>query len=165
MVVQRRRRTALLADAFAPGSSQGVVPTMKHFPGSGSRPGTPTRPWSRSRPRRRALAPGLRPYRTAIGHRIPLIMLSNATYPAYDAPQRGRLVARDRGDTAPRSSGFTGVTITDSLDGTAGARPLDPRRCLRAAKAGTDMILLTGSEASTRGVFATLLSPGRRRGG
>ena len=32
-----------------------------------------------------ALASGLLPYRAAIGHDIPMIMLSNATYTAYDA--------------------------------------------------------------------------------
>ena len=35
-----------------------------------------------------ALAAGLRPYRTAIEHDIPLIMLSNATYTAYDPATR-----------------------------------------------------------------------------
>jgi beta-N-acetylhexosaminidase len=55
--------------------------------------------------------------------------------------------------------GFTGVTITDSLDGTALARGLSTRLlAVRAARAGTDMILLTGSEASTRAAYATLLS-------
>ena len=50
--------------------------------------------------------------------------------------------------------GFTGVTITDSLTGTAHARGR-PVSALAAgaARAGTDMILLTGSEASTRATF------------
>ena len=52
-----------------------------------------------------------------------MIMLSNATYTAYDPGQCRRLVARDREHAAPRDDlGFTGVTITDSLDGTAHAR-------------------------------------------
>jgi beta-N-acetylhexosaminidase len=54
--------------------------------------------------------------------------------------------------------GFNGVTITDSLDGTALARGLSTRSlAIRAARAGTDMILLTGSEASTRSVYASLM--------
>ena len=55
--------------------------------------------------------------------------------------------------------GFRGVTITDSLDGAALARGV-PTRVLadRAARAGTDMILVTGSEATSRGVFRTLLA-------
>jgi beta-N-acetylhexosaminidase len=54
--------------------------------------------------------------------------------------------------------GFTGVTITDSLDGTAHARGLSDRTlAIRVANAGTDMILITGSEATSRGVYASLL--------
>jgi beta-N-acetylhexosaminidase len=54
--------------------------------------------------------------------------------------------------------GFRGVTMTDSLDGTALARGLSTRSlAIRAARAGTDMILSTGSEASTRSVYAALL--------
>jgi len=50
------------------------------------------------------------------------------------------------------------VTITDSLDGAAHARgiPTDPL-AIRAAKAGTDLILLTGSEASSRSVYRSLV--------
>ena len=50
------------------------------------------------------------------------------------------------------------MTITDSLDGTGGARGLSTRLlAFRAARAGTDMILTTGSEATSRAVYATLL--------
>ena len=78
-------KTALLADAFATGlESKGVVPSMKHFPGlafatRNTDAYAVTIGMSRLR-----LAPGLKPYRTAISHHIPMIMLSNATYPAYD---------------------------------------------------------------------------------
>ena len=50
------------------------------------------------------------------------------------------------------------MTITDSLDGAAHTRgiPTDPL-AVRAAKAGTDMLLLTGSEASSRSVYRSLL--------
>ena len=108
------------------------------------------------------LAPGLKPYRTAVGHHIPMIMLSNATYPAYDpvnaagwSPAINRLL---RGEL-----GFTGVTITDSLTGTAHARgrPVSAFAA-GAARAGTDMILLTGSEASTRATYASLLAAARQ---
>jgi beta-N-acetylhexosaminidase len=58
--------------------------------------------------------------------------------------------------------GFTGVTITDSLDGTAHARGLSTQLlALRATLAGTDMILTTGSEATSRKVYATLLAKAR----
>jgi beta-glucosidase-like glycosyl hydrolase len=55
--------------------------------------------------------------------------------------------------------GFTGVTITDSLNGTANARGTTVR-CLAtfAARAGTDMILMTGSERSSAWLYGQLLA-------
>src|SRR5258706_1243406 len=151
--------TALLADAFASGlESKGVAPAMKHFPGIGFATRNTDAYVVVIRASRAALAPGLLPYRAAIRHAIPLIMLSNATYPAYDA-RNGAGWSHAIGVTLLRHDlGFAGVTITDSLDGTAKARGLWTRvLAVSAARAGTDMILTTGSEASTRGVYATLL--------
>jgi len=76
-------RTARLADAFASGlESTGVVPTMKHFPGIGFATRNTDTHVVTITASRAALDPGLLPYRTAISHHIPLIMLSNATYSA-----------------------------------------------------------------------------------
>jgi len=152
-------RTALMADAFASGlESKGVAPAMKHFPGIGFATWNTDAYVVTIRASRAALAPGLLPYRIAIRHAIPLIMLSNATYPAYD-PRNAAGWSHAIGVTLLRHDlGFSGVTITDSLDGTAKARGLWTRvLAVSAARAGTDMILTTGSEASTRGVYATLL--------
>jgi beta-N-acetylhexosaminidase len=132
---------------------------MKHFPGlafatRNTDASVVTIAMSKTR-----LAPGLKPYQTAIGHHIPLIMLSNATYPAYDRVNAAGW-SRAISTTLLRGGmGFKGVTITDSLTGTARARGVSPSSlAFRAARAGTDMILLTGSEVSTRGVFASLLT-------
>ncbi|HEX3427400.1 MAG TPA: glycoside hydrolase family 3 N-terminal domain-containing protein [Candidatus Limnocylindrales bacterium] len=151
--------TASLADAFATGlESGGVDPAMKHFPGIGFATRNTDASVVTIAASPTALSPGLRPYRLAIGHRIPLIMLSNATYPAWDAVNAAGW-SRAIGQTLLRQGlGFTGVTITDSLDGTAAARGLTTRLlAVRAARAGTDMILTTGSEVQTRAVYATLL--------
>ena len=151
--------TASLADAFASGlDSKAVLPTMKHFPGIGFATKNTDAYVVTITASTAALGPGLLPYRTAIGHEIPLIMLSNATYSAYDAANaagwsRAIVVTLLRDDL-----GFKGVTITDSLDGTAHARGVSTRSlAILAAKAGTDMILLTGSEATTSSVYKTLL--------
>ena len=152
-------RTALLADAFASGLESGhVAPTMKHFPGLGFATRNTDAYVVSITASRAGLAAGLLPYRTAIGHHIPLIMLSNATYTAYD-PRNGAGWSHAIAVTLLRSDlGFRGVTITDSLDGAARARGLWPRvLAVSAARAGADMILTTGSEASTRTVYATLL--------
>jgi beta-N-acetylhexosaminidase len=150
--------TATLSDAFASGlESKGVLATMKHFPGIGFATQNTDSNVVTIKASRAALAPGLLPYRTAIGHDVPLIMLSNATYTAYDAVHAAgwsrAIVSLLRDDL-----GFAGVTITDSLDGTAHARGVSTRSlAIRVAQAGTDMILVTGSEASTRTVYSTLM--------
>lgn len=151
--------TALLADTFATGlESKDVLPTMKHFPGIGFATQNTDAYVVTITASKTALAPGLRPYQTAISHDIPLIMLSNATYTAYDSIHAAGWSPAIAVTLLRRDLGFTGVTITDSLDGTAHARGLSTRSlAIRAAKAGTDMILLTGSEASTRTVYETLL--------
>ena len=152
-------RTAALADAFASGlESAHVAPSMKHFPGIGFATRNTDAYVVTITASRAALAAGLLPYQLAIGHHVPLIMLSNATYPAYDAHNAAGW-SHAIGTTLLRDElGFTGVTITDSLDGTAKARGLWTRvLAVSAARAGTDMILTTGSELSTSGVYATLL--------
>ena len=157
--------TSTLSNAFAHGLEvAGDVPVMKHFPGIGlatentdssvvTLTATPT-----------DLAPGLQPYTTAIGHGLPMIMLSNATYTAFD-PDNGAGWSRAIGKGLLRDQlGFRGVTITDSLSGTAKARGIAVASlAIRAAIAGTDMILVTGSEASTQATFLSLLAAARAR--
>ena len=153
-------RTAALSDAFATGlETGGEIPSMKHFPGLGYATLNTDTHMVSIRVSKTALAPGLLPYRTAIAHGIPLIMLSNATYSAYD-PYAAAGWSPALNTTLLRGTlGFRGVTITDALDGTAAARGYTAAHlAYRAAKAGTDMILITGSEATSRGVFATLLA-------
>jgi beta-N-acetylhexosaminidase len=156
-------RTARLADAFASGlASRGVLATMKHFPGIGLATRNTDRFVDIIRVPKAALRPDLRPFRKAIANGIPMIMLSNATYTAYDrrnAAGWSRAIA----DRLLRDElGFDGVSITDSLNGTAHARGVTVKPlALRAARAGTDMILVTGSERSTSRLYAWLLAKAR----
>ena len=153
------RKTSRRANAFALGlGDRGVLASMKHFPGLGFAKKNTDDFVVHIGATESQLAPGLKPYRRAVANGVPLVMLSNALYPAYDRSHAAGWshaigTALLRGDL-----GFKGVTITDSLDGAAGARgiPTNPL-ALKAAKAGTDMLLLTGSEASARSVFHTLL--------
>jgi beta-N-acetylhexosaminidase len=156
-------RTALLADAFASGLlSAGVDPSMKHFPGLGRATANTDRNVVAIRASAATLAPGLLPYRAAIGHHIPMIMLSNATYTAYDANNAAGWSPAISVDLLRGKLGFTGVTITDSLDGAAGARGVATwRSAVRAAKVGTDMILTTGPEATSKLVYAKLVAFGK----
>jgi beta-N-acetylhexosaminidase len=89
---------------------------------------------------------------------VPVVMLSNAIYDAYDRVNAAGW-SREIATTLLRHElGFRGVTMTDSLDGAAHVRGIAPNGlAVGAANAGTDLILLTGSEAATRDVFTSLV--------
>ena len=150
--------TSALAGAFASGlESSGVIPAMKHFPGIGFATVNTDAAVVSIGASKAALDPGLLPYRTAIAAGLPIVMLSNATYTAYDPSNAAGWSHAIGVDLLRRDLGFEGVTITDSLDGTAHARGVTTRSlATKAVRAGTDLILLTGSEASTAAVFTAL---------
>jgi beta-N-acetylhexosaminidase len=154
------RRTSRLADAFSVGlRSRGVLATMKHFPGIGLATRNTDRNAESIGASRSALRTDLRPYRRAIRHGIPLIMLSNATYRAYDRRNAAGWSSAIADRLLRGDLGYTGVTITDSLNGTAHARGRTVKRlAIRAAIAGTDMILVTSSERSSSRLYAKLLA-------
>ncbi len=155
--------TATLSSAFARGLEVAdVVPAMKHFPGIGfALQNTDTSVVDISATKAE-LAPGLQPYSLAITQPIPMIMLSNATYEAYD-PSNGAGWSRAISQTLLRGQlGFNGVTITDSLSGTAAARGVPVSDlAIQSALAGTDMILIAGPEASSAAVYDALLAAAR----
>ncbi len=158
------KRTARLADAFATGlMSRGVLPTMKHFPGIGLAIRNTDRYVSTIRTSRAALRRDLRPYRRAIRHDIPLIMLSNATFTAYDSGDAAGWSAAIASGLLRTELGFEGATITDSLNGTAHARGMKVKTlATRAARAGTDLILMTGSERSSARLYTALVERAER---
>jgi beta-N-acetylhexosaminidase len=153
------RRTLRLANAFALGlGDRNALATMKHFPGLGFATRNTDDFVVHIEATKSQLLPGLRPYRRAVADGIPLIMLSNAHYKAYDRRHAAGWSHAIGTGLLRGELGFKGVTITDSLDGAARARgiPTDPL-AIRAAKAGTDLLLLTGSEASSRSVYRSLV--------
>jgi beta-N-acetylhexosaminidase len=152
-------KTARLANAFALGlADRNALATMKHFPGLGFAKRNTDTSVVRIAATRAQLAPGLRPYRRAVADSVPLVMLSNAVYKAYDR-HNAAAWSRAIGTGLLRGTlGFRGVTITDALDGAAAARGIAPSGlAVRAAAAGTDMILLSGSEATSRSVYRSLV--------
>jgi len=151
--------TSTLANAFAAGLQAGLaLPAMKHFPGIGFATANTDTNVVTITASKAALAPGLVPYQAAIAAHVPLIMLSNATYTAYDSANAAGWSSAISGGLLRDTLGFTGVTITDSLDGTAAARGVSEASLAeRAALAGTDMLLLSGSEATTKSTYRTLL--------
>jgi beta-N-acetylhexosaminidase len=155
--------TSVLANAFASGlESEGVIPSMKHFPGIGLATSNTDAHAVTITASAETLGSGFVPYQRAIANRIPLIMLSNATYTAYDGSNAAGWSAAIGTALLREDLGFTGATITDSLDGTASSRGVAVTTlAIASLLAGTDMILTTGSEASSREVYAALLDEAR----
>ena len=151
--------TASLAGWFALGlGRRSALATAKHFPGLGFATRSTDAFVVRIGATKAALAPGLKPYRTAIADRVPLIMLSNAVYTAYDKRNAAGWSTAIGMTLLRHALGFRGVTITDSLDGAAHARHVGAAAlAIRAANAGTDLLLLTASESGSQGVYRSLL--------
>jgi beta-N-acetylhexosaminidase len=140
-----------------------VAATAKHFPGIGRATRNTDSSLVEIRASRGALEHDLAPFRAAIGAGVPLVMISNASYPALDskpAPWSQRIQALLRNEL-----GFKGVTITDALDGAAATRQRSLQSvAVLSAQAGVDILLFTGSEASSAAAFdrlATAASEGR----
>ena len=145
-----------LAGAFAGGlRSRRVAGALKHFPGFGAaRVNTDNAPVVIRSSRRTLRGLDERPFR-ALAPVVPMVMLSTAIYPAFSrlpATFSRRVIA---GELRGRLR-FTGVTVSDALDtpatrryGGAGAV------ALRAARAGTDIVLYAGGyEAGERAADA-----------
>ena len=153
--------TATLSVAFASGMTDGGVwPTVKHFPGIGRA----TRNTDLNVVTIKASASALQdkdltPYSVAFDAIQPVVMLSNAWYPAYDpanAAGWSHAIAVDLLRTTMR---FDGVSITDSLNGIGEAMGVPAKTlAIKAAAAGTDMILLTGPEAATSAAYTALVA-------
>jgi beta-N-acetylhexosaminidase len=103
------------------------------------------------------------PYRAAISAGVRLVMVSWATYPALDPARPAGLSARViRGELRGRL-GFTGVTISDSLDSRSLRRYGSVgNRATLAARAGIDLILCTGSD--DEGAVVNALAAAQARG-
>jgi beta-N-acetylhexosaminidase len=151
--------TARLATAFAAGLVDShALATMKHFPGLGFATADTDRTVVHITASRSRLARGLDPYRSAIAAHVPVIMLSNAVYDAYDRTNAAGWSRAIATNLLRNELGFQGVTMTDSLDGAAHTRKITTNTlALAATKAGTDLLLLTGSEESTRSDYTSLL--------
>ena len=107
---------------------------------------------------RSALASDLEPFRAGIAAGAPMIMLSNATYTAYDATHAAGWSRTIATGLLRDPLAFQGVSITDSLNGTAAARGVSAAGlAYRASKAGVDMVMLTSTESATRDAFDYLM--------
>jgi beta-N-acetylhexosaminidase len=148
--------------AFATGlSSAGVRATAKHFPGIGRATGNTDLEPVTIDASRADLEGDLEPFRTAIADGIPMVMLSNATYPALDRRAPATWSQPVATDLLRDELGFEGVGITDDLGAGAVTAELPPERAaVRAAGAGADLLLLA-NEPSPERAFRALLGAAR----
>jgi beta-N-acetylhexosaminidase len=158
-----RRRVARLATAFARGLGRsGVAATAKHFPGLGlATANTDTAVSSVAAPLA-ALQRDELPFRRAIAAGIPMVMVSNAVYPAFGTRLPAALSKTIVSGELRGRLGFGGVVISDDLEA-ASVRNVRPpgAAAVTAAKAGVDMQLIAGSSAASAGVYRALLSAAR----
>jgi beta-N-acetylhexosaminidase len=144
---------ATAACAFAGGlQAGGVNATLKHFPGLGrTRSNTDLHRVSVGAAAA-SLRADLSAYRSC-GATARLVMLSNATYPAFDAARPAVLSPRVVTTLLRGELGFRGVTITDSL---AAPGVSAPSVAVRASRAGVDLLLYVDERSSARGYRALL---------
>jgi beta-N-acetylhexosaminidase len=166
---RRPAKVTRLAGAFAAGlRSRGVAATLKHFPGFGAaRVNTDLAPVTIRTPRRRLRRIDEQPF-ASLASQAGLVMLSTAVYPALDRLPAvfSRTVAT--GELRGRLR-FRGVSVSDALDTPAVARFGGPGRlALRAARAGTDIVLFGHgyrAGATAANTLAARLRAGRLRRG
>ena len=151
--------------AFAKGlAGARVAAAVKHFPGIGRATRNTDRSAVEIGASRAELSDAdLVPFRAAIAAGAPIVMISNATYPALDskpAPWSPRIQSLLRGEL-----GFQGVTISDALDGAAATRGRGLASVAAlAAQAGVDLLLLTGSEVSSAAAYERVAAVAERGG-
>ena len=145
-------QVATLGTAFGDGLAAARASRRRRStsPASGWRPRTPT--WRRAPidASRAELDAGLEPFGAAIEAGFELVMVANATYPAFDAGAPGLAVAaRDRG-AAARAARLRGVVITDDLGAGAltGAGLDEGEAAVGAARAGADLLLFALSDGA-----------------
>ena len=170
MALERRAFGTTVADVVAASTSfvrgledARVAAVAKHFPGIGRATLNTDRTAVEISTTRRQLERDLAPFRATVAVGVPIVMISNATYPEIDAKPAAwstRVQSLLR-----REIGFAGVTITDALDGAAATRGRSlPSVTVLAAQAGVDLLLLTGSEASSAAVFEHVVAVSERGG-
>jgi beta-N-acetylhexosaminidase len=129
-----------------------VAATAKHFPGLGTASRTQnTDKAPVTLPQSLAAIRGNNemPYRAAIAAGVRLVMMSWATYPSLDPTLPAGLSPTVVEGELRHRLGFTGVTITDSLEaGSLQGFGAAAERALLAVRAGDDLVLCSGRTIS-----------------
>lgn len=153
------RRVARLATAFARGlGSSGVGATAKHFPGLGRATSNTDTSASTVDATLSTLRRDELPFQRAVAAGIPLVMVSNAVYPAFGTRVPAAMSKAIVGGELRGRLGFTGVAISDDLEAASVRRVTSPAAAaVAAARAGVDMQLMATTPAASVPVYESLL--------
>jgi beta-N-acetylhexosaminidase len=151
-------RVGSAGSAFARGlEAKGVAATAKHVPGLGSTSAnTDLRPATIRLPAKTLRRIDLAPYERFIAAGGDLVMVGSARYPALGAPKLPASQSKSvmRKELRGRL-GFTGVTITDSLETPSIRRSGSAAKvAVRTAAAGADLLLYVHCDAGMRAAQA-----------
>lgn len=132
--------------------SRGVLATAKHFPGHGrtafdSHLTSPTIELTPGQ-----LAEDLEPFHAAVAAGVAAVMSAHVTYPQLDS-QPATHSRRILTGLLREQLGYGGLVVTDAMDMRAVTEVPPPESCLRALRAGADLVLLGhlhGQEELTR---------------
>ena len=144
-------RAAARAVAFGTTlQAEGVAATAKHFPGLGMAVANTDLEPSPVDASRAELEAGLAPFEAAIDAGFELVMVSNATYPAFDPDRPASLSRRIVDGVLRERLGFEGAVITDDLGagGIAGAGIDEATAAVESARAGADLLLFALTEGT-----------------
>lgn len=155
------KRAAAYASAFAAGlHDEGVLATAKHFPGLGGAVDNTDLAQARIATTPVTAAADLVSFRALVDGGVPLVMLSNASYPAYGG--QPALLSPEIGALLRRTLGFSGVTITDAIDAVAATHHVAASTvAVGTARVGTDLLLFTGSETASARAYEALVEAAR----
>jgi beta-N-acetylhexosaminidase len=151
-------RVGSVGSAFAEGlESEGVAATGKHFPGLGSTSAnTDLRPATIRLSAKTLRNVDIAPYESFIAAGGDLVMVGSARYPALGTGKRPASQSKSVMKKELRGTlGFTGVTITDSLETPSIRRSGSAAQvAVRTAGAGADLLLYVHCDAAMRAARA-----------
>jgi beta-N-acetylhexosaminidase len=149
-----------LGVAFAEGLSDGgVAATAKHFPGLGQSLANPDDEKSTVKASEEDLDADLEPFKSAIDAGVPLVMTSNAIYPALESTDPAAWSPSITKDLLRDELGFEGAIITDDLESAAvkAAAGSPDRAAVQVLRNGGDLVLFALSEGGSKKGFETIV--------
>jgi beta-N-acetylhexosaminidase len=149
---RRPGRVSAVGLAFTEGlRAAGIAVTAKHFPGLGSTDdNTDLRPATIDLKAGTLRRVDEAPFAAFVRGGGELVMVSSARYPSLGARAPASQARQISTDELRGRLGFTGVSITDALEG-RGAQVAPPRKvALRVARAGVDVLLYGSCNTAVR---------------